>query len=385
MSFALISLAITAFSIGMTEFVVIGMLPQLAEGFSISKPTTGLIVTLYAFSVMIAAPLLTALTMKIQRKKLMLGIIFLFILGNTISAFAPNFYIMLLGRCLAGMAHGTFFAIATKIAIQIVDKSKQASAIALMFSGLTVALVFGVPFGSLLAGYVSWQATFYIIVTASILAFIGIWKWIPNKLEMSPATPFFSQFSFLKNKSMLSAYAITILSFGGPFVAYTYISVILSEISGFSLNEISGILFLYGVAVAFGNIYGGKFSDKFGVTKTLKLNVVLLVLILILFGFSQYSKIFSVINLTVWGALAFSIAPAGQYLVMKIVAKHKIKAEEIASGINIAAFNLGISSGSFIGSIVVREFSITWTPFISAFFVLLSYFFISYVRKKENL
>lgn len=381
MILSLLPLAITAFAIGMTEFVVIGMLPELAEYFHITIPTAGFSVTTYAVAVMIAAPLLTAATMRVERKKLILAIVALFTLGNLVSGIAPTYFILLLGRILTGFAHGTFFAVATKVAIQLVPKEKQASAIAIMFSGLTVALVVGVPFGTFLANIVSFRTTFYIIVAIGIISFLGILKMIPNKLEMAESGSFFHQFSFLNNKVLVSAFVLTVFSFGGPFIAYTYITNILNVVTGYSLDAIIYILALYGVAVSFGNIIGGKLSDKYNIFKLLNLNVLALFITLIVFFMVQHNKVLSILVLFFWGFFAFSIVPMLQFIVMKIVSIYNIKAEEVASGANISAFNVGIAAGSFVGGKIIQWISVEWTSLYSAIFLAVSFLIIYYIKK----
>ncbi|WGL60903.1 MFS transporter [Pigmentibacter sp. JX0631] len=380
MIFTLLPLAITAFAIGMTEFVVIGMLPELAEYFKITIPESGLAVTMYALAVVIAAPFLTALTMNWKRKNLMLAIVGLFTIGNCISAVAPTYFILIIGRILTGFAHGTFFAIATKVAIQLVPKEKQASAIAIMFSGLTVALVVGVPFGTFLAEHVSFRTTFVIIICAGIISFFGILKNVPKNLEEPKSSSFTQQFEFLKNKILIAAFLLTVFSFGGPFIAYTYISNILNLVTGFNLSVITYILVLYGISVAIGNLVGGKLSDKYNIYKIMYLNIIALVVVIILFYFAQHNKLFTVILLFFWGFFSFSIVPILQFLVMKIVSLCKISAEEVASGCNISAFNIGIAGGSFIGGKIIQYLSIELTSLFSAIFLSVSLFIVYYIK-----
>lgn len=372
MPLSLFALALTAFAIGMTEFIVVGMLPIIANNFSISITLAGLLVTGYALSVTIAAPFITAFSMKFPRKPLMLVLILLFIVGNLLAALAPTYLLLLLGRILSGIAHGVFFAISVTIAMQLVPQDKQASAIALMFSGLTVALVMGVPFGTFLASYLSWRSSFFVIVLLGICAFFAILYWIPSNLTWSIPSSYKKQFAFLNHKAMLFAYLLTIVSFGAPFITYTFITAILQQVTGFTPNIISLILVLYGMSVAVGNILGGRFSDRYGPLPTIKINILLLTLILFIFWFAQYDKLFSIITIALWGALAFAIVPSLQFLVMKMVTHYGIEAEEVASGVNIAAFNLGIAGGSFLGSIIA-QYSLSITPLIAAMVVLLSY------------
>lgn len=372
MPLSLFALSLTAFAIGMTEFVVVGMLPVIASSFSISIAFAGLLVTGYALSVTVAAPFITAITMKIPRKPLMLALISLFIIGNLLAGLASSYAMLLLGRILSGIAHGVFFAISVKVAMQLVPEDKQASAIALMFSGLTVALVMGVPFGTFLANYLSWRSSFFVIVAMGICSFIAILKWIPAKLAWNIPSSFSKQFGFMKHKAMIFAYLLTIVSFGAPFITYTFITAILEKITGFTPNIVSLILVLYGISVAIGNILGGRFSDRFGALPTIRINIILLALILLVFWFVQYDKVLSVMTIAIWGALAFAVVPSLQFLVMKMVTHYGIEAEEVASGVNIAAFNLGIAGGSSLGSLIA-SYSLTITPLIAAIFVMLSY------------
>jgi len=373
MPLSLFALSLTAFAIGMTEFVVVGMLPIIANSFSISITLAGLLVTGYALSVTASAPFITAITMKFSRKPLMLALILLFIIGNLLAALAPTYSMLLLGRILSGIAHGVFFAISVKIAMQLVPEDKQASAIALMFSGLTVALVMGVPFGTFLANYLSWRSSFFVIVLLGICSFFAILYWIPSKLTWSVPSSYKNQFAFLNHKAMLFAYLLTIVSFGAPFITYTFITAILEQVTGFTPNIVSLILVLYGISVAIGNILGGRFSDRYGPLPTIRINIILLALILFIFWIAQYDKLFSIITIAIWGALAFAVVPSLQFLVMKMVTHYGIEAEEVASGVNIAAFNLGIAGGSFLGS-VIAKYSLTITPLSASVVVMLSYF-----------
>lgn len=378
MTLALLALTICAFGIGCTEFVVIGILPYLAPEFNISIATAGYLLTWYAVAVIFGAPIVPALTARIPRKMLLLLVTATFTLGNLLAALASSYEHLVLGRILTGLAHGTFYAIATNIALQLVDKKEQGKALALMFSGVTVALVAGVPLGTFLASAYSWRVTFFVTTTLGALGFLSVLFFVPRQLQYVRPKHLFKQFSILLQPKMLLAYAMTVLSFGGPFIAYTYIAAILRQVTGFGEYWIAPLLVLYGVAVAFGNIWGGKLSDAKGPLHALKYCVPAMLAVLIAFFFGQYAKIPAVILLVIWGALGYAIVPVLQSFVMTLAKHLKLDGLDVASGLNIAAFNLGIAGGSFVGSSVVQEWGLATTSLVSASVVLAAYGLIRY-------
>ncbi len=381
MNFALFALTICAFGIGCTEFVAIGILPKLAPEFHISIAAAGYLVTWYAVAVIFGAPIIPALTIGIPRKTLLLLVTGVFTAGNLLAALATSYEHLVLGRILTGLAHGTFYATATNVAIQLVEKKKQATALALMFSGVTVALVAGVPLGTFLASAFSWRVTFYVTTALGALGFLALLFFLPAHLQYAKPKHIFKQFSILLQPKMLMAYAMTVLSFGGPFIAYTYIAAILRQVTGFGEYWIAPLLVLYGVAVAFGNIWGGKVADTKGPLHALKYGVSALSVVLVAFYFGQHSKVSAVLLLIVWGALGYAIVPVLQSFVVTLAKYLKLDGLDVASGLNIAAFNLGIAGGSFIGSLVINYSGLTMTSLVSACVVAVAFTFVSYASK----
>lgn len=381
MPIALIALAICAFAIGSTEFVVIGILPILAPDFQISVADAGYLVTWYACAVIVGAPLIAALSAPLPRKTLLVLLMAVFTAGNLIAALATSYDHLILGRILTGACHGSFFAVSTKIAIELVLPNKQGSAIAIMFSGLTVALVAGVPLGTLLATRFSWQTTFFVATTFAFIGFLSVLLFVPKQIPYKRPKDIFRQFSILLHGKMLAAYAITIISFGGPFIAYTYIAAILRDISGFGPYWVSALLVLYGAAVAIGNIWGGKLCDRDGPLTTLRNFVLAMLAILIAFYFAQTFKIPSALLLIPWGVAAFAIVPALQFFVMKLVKTLAIEADDVASGLNIAAYNVGIAGGSFVGSVVVELWGLAATSLVAACAIGLAFLLIWCVKR----
>lgn len=375
MTISLFALAVCAFAIGCTEFVVIGILPLLAPEFHISIASAGHLVTWYACAVIVGAPLIPAITSRMPRKTLLIFVIALFLIGNLTSAIAVHYNMVILGRILAGLAHGTFFAVSSNVAIHLVSKEKQATALAIMFSGLTVALVTGVPLGTFLATGFSWRVPFFFITAVAFLGCLSLLFFLPH-VDYQKPKHIFGQFEILANPKMLLAYAITVLSFGGPFIAYTFIAAILRSLTGFSQYWVGGILILFGIAVAFGNIWGGKLSDRKGPLHTLTYFVLTIIAVLILFYFTQYYKVPAVLLIIVWGFASFAICPALQILVMDLAKQLKFEGADVAAGLNIAAFNLGIAGGSFIGSAVVSHWGLAYTSLAGILPVFISLFLI---------
>ena len=239
MPLAILALTLSAFAIGTTEFVIVGLIPTMAQDLNVSLPSAGLLVSLYALGVAVGAPVLTALTGNWKRKHVLLAVMALFVAGNLLAWQAPGYNTLIVARILTGLAHGVFFSIGSTIATGLVSKEKAASAIATMFTGLTVALVTGVPLGTYIGQTFSWQATFLIVALLGLIAFIGSAMLVPNNLKQAPATKISAQFKVLAEPRLLLVYAITAIGYGGSFIAFTYLAPILEQISGFDSSAIS--------------------------------------------------------------------------------------------------------------------------------------------------
>ncbi|MDX7819238.1 MULTISPECIES: MFS transporter [Aeromonas] len=373
MPLALFALTLSAFAIGTTEFVIVGLIPTIAEQLNVSLPSAGLLVSLYALGVAIGAPVLTALTGKLPRKWLLVGLMALFTVGNLLAWQAPGYESLIVARILTGLAHGVFFSVGSTIATGLVAKEKAASAIAIMFSGLTVALVTGVPLGTWIGQVFGWRETFLVVSLLGLVAMVGSLLLIPGNLPKGAASSVREQLSVLTRKPLLLVYAKTALGYGGAFTAFTFLAPILQQVSGFSAGAVSLILLVYGVSVAVGNIWGGKLADRMGPLPALKLLFAGLALVLLVLTFTAPHPVLAVLTVLVWGAFAFGNVPGLQVLVVKQAERHTPNAVDVASGLNIAAFNVGIALGSVVGGFVVEHLGLMHTPWIGALIVLLAY------------
>lgn len=373
MPLALFALTLSAFAIGTTEFVIVGLIPTIAEQLNVSLPSAGLLVSLYALGVAIGAPVLTALTGKLPRKWLLVGLMALFTVGNLLAWQAPGYESLIVARILTGLAHGVFFSVGSTIATGLVAKEKAASAIAIMFSGLTVALVTGVPLGTWIGQVFGWRETFLVVSLLGLVAIVGSLLLVPGNLPKGAASSVREQLSVLTRKPLLLVYAKTALGYGGAFTAFTFLAPILQQVSGFSAGAVSLILLVYGVSVAVGNIWGGKLADRMGPLPALKLLFAGLAVVLLVLTFTAPHPVLAVLTVLVWGTFAFGNVPGLQVLVVKQAERHTPNAVDVASGLNIAAFNVGIALGSVVGGFVVEHLGLMHTPWIGALIVLLAY------------
>lgn len=262
MPIALLALTLSAFAIGTTEFVIVGLVPTIAQDLNVTLPSAGLLVSLYAIGVAVGAPVLTALTGRWKRKSVLLSLMALFVGGNILAWQAPSYESLIAARILTGLAHGVFFSIGSTIATGLVSKEKEASAIAVMFTGLTVALVTGVPLGTWIGQNFGWRATFLVVSALGLIALIGSAVLVPGNLKQGRPARIKEQLQVLVQPRLVLVYVMTILGYGGTFTAFTYLAPILQQEAGFAPSAIGLIMLVYGVSVAVGNIYGGKLADK---------------------------------------------------------------------------------------------------------------------------
>ncbi|WP_406608688.1 MFS transporter [Agarivorans sp. JK6] len=370
MPLALLALTLSAFAIGTTEFVIVGLIPTMAQDLAVSLPSAGLLVSLYALGVAVGAPVLTALTGKWPRKQVLLAVMSLFVAGNLLAWQAPSYETLVGARVLTGLAHGVFFSIGSTIATGLVAKEKAASAIAIMFTGLTVALVTGVPLGTYIGQHFGWETTFLVVAILGLIALIGSAVLVPSNLKQAPATKISEQVKVLTEPRLLLVYAITAIGYGGSFTAFTFLASILQDVSGFNASAISLIMLVYGVSVAFGNIWGGKMADRLGPTKALSWIFLGLASVLLVFNFTAVNPITAVLTILVWGAFAFGNVPGLQVYVVKLAEKYTPNAVDVASGLNIAAFNVGIAIGAWGGGMIVANAGVEHTPWAGALIVV---------------
>jgi MFS transporter, DHA1 family, inner membrane transport protein len=366
---SLLALAISAFGIGTTEFVPVGLLSTIADDLNISITLAGLLISGYAMGVAFGAPILTALTNKMSRKTLLMALMVIFIVGNSIAAVSTSFALLLVARIITAFSHGVFFSIGSTIAADLVPEHKRASAIAFMFTGLTVATVTGVPLGTFIGQMFGWRATFWGVALLGVVGIISSAILIPKNIKDAPPSKFSDQLKVLKNGPLLLAFAITALGYGGTFVAFTYLTPILQDITGFSPSAVSIILLVYGIAVAIGNTIGGKAADK-NPLKALSWMFIIQAIILVVLTFTAPFKIVGVITIFFLGIFAFMNVPGLQVLVVKLAERYVPAAVNVASALNIAAFNVGIAIGAFVGGIIVDTIGLIHTPWIGGVMVL---------------
>ncbi|MBS7691485.1 MFS transporter [Pseudomonas lalucatii] len=372
MPIALLALTLSAFAIGTTEFVIVGLIPTIAADLAVSLPSAGLLVSLYALGVAIGAPLLTALTGKLPRKRLLLGLMVLFTGGNLLAWQAPGYESLIVARIVTGLAHGVFFSIGSTIATSLVAKEKAASAIAIMFTGLTVALVTGVPLGTFIGQHFGWRETFLAVSALGLIAFVGSLLFVPRDIPQGKPAALLQQLAVLKQPRLLLVYGMTALGYGGTFTAFTFLAPILQDIAGFSAGAVSLVLLVYGLSVAVGNIWGGKLADRKGPIEALKLIFLLLAGVLLLLTFTASNPWLALGTVLLWGALAFGNVPGLQLYVVRQAERHAPHAVDVASGLNIAAFNLGIAGGAWGGGLIVSQLGLIHTAWIGALMVLLA-------------
>lgn len=366
MPVALFALMIGAFAIGTTEFVIVGLVPTIAQSLAISVPSAGLLVSLYALSVAVSAPLLTAMTARWQRRNVLLFLMAIFVVGNFLAWQATNFSTLIGARIVTGLAHGVFFSIGSTIATQLVTKEKAAAAIAMMFTGLTVALVTGVPLGAYIGQHFGWQTTFLAVMSLGVIAFIGALLFVPKNLQQPEPVKLIQQLDVIRSPRLLLVYAMTALGYGGTFVLFTFLSPMLQQLSGFNGNDVSLILVGYGIAVALGNTLGGKLADKLGTIRSLKYIFSVQMLVLFSFYFTAQSAWAVLISTMLLGLTSFANVPPLQLLVVEQAKIDAPQSVDVASGLNIAAFNLGITIGAGIGGQVVAEIGLLDTAWVGA-------------------
>ncbi|KVG75093.1 MFS transporter [Burkholderia ubonensis] len=366
MPLALLALTISAFAIGTTEFVIVGLIPTIAADLAVTLPSAGLLVSLYALSVAIGAPLLTALTGRVPRKTLLAGLMALFTVGNLVAWQAPDYESLIVARILTGLAHGVFFSVGSIIATTLVPKDKAASAIATMFSGMTVAFVAGIPLGTFIGQHFGWRATFLIVALFGLVAFLGAVAFVPRRLPQTEPAPLARQFRVLAQPRLLLVFAMTAVGYGGSLIAFTYMAPLLEQIAGFTPSQVSLVLVGYGVSVAFGNVWGGKLADRVGPVRALKRIFLLLAVVLLALTFTVHVKWLAILTMLAWGAVAFGNVPGLQVYVVKQARHFAPDAADVASGFNIAAFNLGVAGGSSLGGVIVAHVGLGHTPWIAA-------------------
>ncbi|MBP1311474.1 multidrug resistance protein [Paenibacillus sp. 1182] len=379
----LLALAVSAFAIGTTEFISVGLLPLITEDLHISVTMSALTVTLYALGVTIGAPVLTSLTSSVPRKTLLLWIMIIFIAGNSLAAVSSGIALLLIARVISAFAHGVFMSIGSTIAADLVPDDRRASAISIMFSGLTVATVTGVPLGTYIGQQWGWRAAFMAIVVVGVVALIANLILLPSTLRKGNKTPFREQVKLVTNGRLLLAFIITALGYGGTFVVFTYLSPLLHDITGFQQSTVTFILLLYGIAIAIGNVIGGKAANRKPLSALFYMFLIQAVILFLLL-FTAPFKTAGLITIFFMGLLAFMNVPGLQVYVVMLAERFAPKAVDVASAVNIAAFNAGIAIGAYVGGIVTDSLGLIHTAWIGSIMVFVAVLLTGWSRMLEK-
>jgi DHA1 family inner membrane transport protein len=347
MPIGLLALALGGFGIGLTEFGIMGLLPQVAADFGVSEPVAGYLISGYALSVAVGGIALTAAITRFDRKKVLLALMVLFIAGNLISALAPTYSVLMVGRIVAALCHGAFFGVGSVVAADMVAPNKRAGAIALMFTGLTVANVLGVPLGTLLGQQLGWRSTFWAITIIGIVALAGIRLLVPPTPAPTETSLRTELGAFRRPQVWISA-AVTVLGFGGMFGGFTYIAFTLTEVSGFATTSVPWLLVLFGAGMFVGNFVGGKLAD-WALNTSLMVILALLTVVLVVFALTAQSKVMTIVSLLLMGAVGFASVAGLQLRIMG----YAQDAPTMASGANIAAFNIGNALGAWLSGLAI--------------------------------
>jgi DHA1 family inner membrane transport protein len=349
MPLALYALTVGAFGIGVTEFVIMGLLMQVSADLGVSISAAGLLMTGYALGVFVGAPILTIATRRLPRKTTLLVLMAIFTLGNIIAAIAPSYGVLMAARLVTALAHGTFFGVGSLVAVSLVPPERKASAISIMFTGLTLATLLGVPFGAWLGLAFGWRATFWAVAAVGAVAFVVLAALVPKAQDKVEPAPLREEFAVLARPQVQLGLLMTVLGFGGVFAVFTYIQPILTELAGFSKEAVSPILLVFGAGLVGGNLAGGRWADK-RLGAALVGTLVLLTVVMVGSAFAFHGQVGAVIAAFLLGAAAFAtVAP----LQMRVLSQAGGAGQGLASSLNIAAFNLGNAFGAWLGGAVI--------------------------------
>jgi DHA1 family inner membrane transport protein len=349
MPLALYALAVGAFGIGVTEFVIMGLLLEVSGDLNVSISAAGMLISGYALGVMAGAPVMTIVTARWPRKATLLALMAIFTLGNLACAIAPTYFGLLAARILTAFAHGTFFGVGSVVATQLVAPQQRASAIAIMFTGLTIATVLGVPFGTWLGQMAGWRATFWAVVGIGVFAFAVIALLVPRDAGEIENGNWRSDLRALSRGPVVLGLLTTVFGFGGMFVVFTYIAPLLTQLTQLSERAVSLVLLVFGGGLVAGNIIGGKLADRYLET-TLVGSLLVLAAVLGLMSFAVHDSVAMIIFVGLLGAASFATVPPLQ---MWVLEKSNGAGQSLASSFNIGAFNLGNAAGAWLGGMVI--------------------------------
>ena len=376
---SLIALAFGTLGLGIAEFVMMGILPDVAKDLGISIPVAGHFISAYALGVCVGAPVLI-LARKHPLKHILLALVTLMMVGNTCAALAPNYWVLLLARFISGLPHGAYFGVASIVAEKLADKGKGSEAVSIMIAGMTIANLFGVPLGTSLSNSISWRVTFLLVGCWGVIILYYIWRWVPH-VEGLKDTGFKGQFRFLKTPAPWLILGATALGNGGVFCWYSHINPLLTEVSGFTAESITALMVLAGFGMVVGNLVSGRLSDRYTPGKVgTTVQAMICIVLLLIFFLSPYPWL-SALLMCLCTAGLFAVSSPEQVLIIR-VAKG---GEMLGAACVQVAFNLGNAIGAYVGGLAIsggyRYPALAGVPFAMVGFILFLTFYKKYQAK----
>ncbi|MBP3083182.1 MFS transporter [Mycolicibacterium fortuitum] len=345
---AVLALALGGFGIGTTEFVAMGLLPDIATGFRISEPTAGHVISAYALGVVVGAPVIAALTAGWPRKALLLSLMAVFTVGNLASMLAPSYPTLVIARFVAGLPHGAFFGIAALAAAHLMGPQNRAKAVAYVLCGLTIATVLGVPLASWLGQALGWRSAFGLVVGVGLITLAAQWRWLPEHLRTMQVSSPLTELGALRRPQVWLAVLVGMIGFGGMFAVYTYISTTMTDVTGLSRSMVPVALMVFGLGMVAGNLIGGQLADS-SVVRALYLSLGSLAVLLAAFSLGSHSPWTALPLLFGVGVAGSAVGPALQTRLMDVA--HD--AQTLAAALNHSALNIGNATGAWVGGLVI--------------------------------
>ncbi|UKT64316.1 MFS transporter [Pedobacter mucosus] len=376
----LLPLTLGGLGIGITEFVMMGLLPDIAKDLSITIPQAGYLISAYALGVVIGAPLLIIIAGKYPPKKILIALMVMFTIFNAFSAFAPTFNTLFIARLLSGLPHGAFFGVGSVVASRIAEKGKSAQAVSLMFMGLTIANIVGVPLGTYIGHNFSWRISFAVVVLVGLITLLSLKLWLPA-LEAAKNRNLKSELSFFKKREAWIIIFMISIGTGGLFTWYSYIAPLMTEVAGFSPESVTYILMLAGAGMMVGNFIGGILADKYSPAKASAALLLIMVVTLTIVHFIAANQVLTLVMTFVTGAVSFALAAPIQMLMIQ-TAKGS---EMLAASASQASFNIGNALGAFFGGLpLVYGFDYTSPAYVGAAMALVGSLFAFWLIKNNQ-
>lgn len=377
---SLLPLTLGGLGIGITEFVMMGLLPDIAKDLNVTIPKAGYLISAYALGVVIGAPLLVLIAGKFPPKKTLIALMIMFTVFNALSAFAPNFDLLFISRLLSGLPHGAFFGVGSVVASRIAEKGKAAQAVSMMFAGLTIANVLGVPMGTFIGHNFSWRFSFALVAIVGTITLISLKQWLPA-LPANKNRDLKAELGFFKKQEAWLIVIMISIGTGGLFTWYSYIAPLMTDVAGFSSGSVTYIIMLAGLGMLCGNFIGGYLADKFSPAKASVALLLTMVITLIIVHFVSFNPILALIMTFVSGAVSFALVAPIQML-MITSAKGS---EMLAASASQASFNIGNALGAFFGGLpLVYGFDYTWPALVGAAMAFMGALFAFWLIKSHH-